>query len=73
MFARDLAGHLQQALDTGHFEQLIMVASPSFLGALRGHLSDRMRKRVCYELDKNITVKSVEDIRSHLPEYLPSL
>lgn len=71
-FARDIARHLQHALDAGRFEQLMVVASPSFLGTLRGHLSDQTRKRVCYELDKNIALHRPEDIRAHLPEYLPS-
>ncbi len=72
-FARDVASHLQDALDAGQYEQLLMVASPSFLGALRGHLSDRVRSTVCYEADKNVTLHSPEDIRARLPEYLPSI
>ena len=71
-FARDVANHLRHALDSGQYEQLLMVASPSFLGALRGQLSERVRKTVCFESDKNVTLNSPEDIRARLPEFLPS-
>jgi protein required for attachment to host cells len=72
-FARYIAGHLQQALDAGRFEQLLLIASPSFLGVLRGQLSSNVQKKTCYELDKNITLLSAEVIRGYLPEYLPGL
>ena len=70
-FARDIVSHLQQAAVAGRFEQLILVASPAFLGALRSHLSDDLRRKVCHELDKNVTLQTPDEIRAHLPELLP--
>lgn len=71
-FARDISVHLQAALDKGNYEQLLLVASPGFLGELRNKLPGRIKDRVCLELNKNITVQSPEEIRAHLPEYLPT-
>ncbi len=72
-FAKRIARHLETARNAKHFEQLLIVSEPSFLGILRQELSDQTRKLVCFELDKNITTHSLEDIRGHLPEYLPDL
>lgn len=72
-FARYLVNFLEQAHNASQFEQLLMIAEPSFLGLLRQHLPEQIKKRVCLELDKNITTLSAADIREHLPEYLPHL
>ncbi|MDO9104329.1 MAG: host attachment protein [Methylovulum sp.] len=71
-FAHSLAKLLEDAFNHQKFAQLLIVAEPSFLGLLRQHLSENVKKHVCFELDKNITLHSVEDIRQHLPEYLPN-
>lgn len=71
-FASRLAKHLEAARSTNRFEQLLIVAEPSFLGLLRNRLPDQARKAVCFELDKNITGQSPEEIRKHLPAYLPN-
>jgi protein required for attachment to host cells len=72
-FARLIAQYLLDAHHAHKFEQLVLVAGASFLGLLRGQLSEQIKKQVCLELDKNITMQNAEDIRKHLPEYLPSL
>lgn len=72
-FARYIAQHLEEARNKNRFEQLIIVAGPSFLGMLRNHLQEQTKKRVCFELDKEITALSAADIRQHLPKYLPNL
>ena len=69
-FAKSLAKHIDEARGKNQFEQLMIVSEPSFLGALRKELTDSSRKMVSFELDKNITTHSVEDIRKHLPERL---
>jgi protein required for attachment to host cells len=72
-FAHRIAKHLEAAHNANKFEQLLIVAEPSFLGLLRSHLPDHIKQHVCFELDKNITTQSAEDIRKHLPQYLPHL
>jgi protein required for attachment to host cells len=71
-FAKEIARHLEEALNAGKYRQLLIVAAPSFLGELRNQTSERVRKLVCFELDKNLATHSAEDIRKHLPEYLPN-
>ncbi|CAA9892378.1 Host cell attachment-required protein [Candidatus Methylobacter favarea] len=71
-FAHQIASYLAAAYKAGKFEQLFIVAEPSFLGLLRSHLPEQIKKQVCFELDKNITTQSAADIRKHLPTYLAS-
>jgi protein required for attachment to host cells len=72
-FAQRLAHYLEDANQANKFDQLAIIAEPSFLGLLRNHLPEQIKKLVCLELDKNITLQSAADIRKHLPTYLPSL
>ncbi len=72
-FANRVAQHIESAHNTKKFEQLLIIAEPSFLGLLRKHLPDHIKTHVNFELDKNITGLSAADIRKHLPDYLPSL
>ena len=71
-FAHRIAHYLEEAHNDKKFEQLLIIAEPSFLGLLRNQLSEQIKKLVCFELDKNITTHSLDDIRKHLPTYLPS-
>ncbi len=71
-FAHRIGHYLEEAHNEKKFEQLLIIAEPSFLGLLRIHLPDQIKKLVCFELDKNITTHSADDIRKHLPTYLPS-
>jgi len=72
-FAHFVATHLEAAHNEHKFDQLLLVAEPSFLGLLRSHLSAQIKKLVCFELDSNIATLTPEEIRTHLPEYLPKL
>ena len=72
IFAHRIAGFLEEAHNEKKFEQLLIIAEPSFLGLLRNQLPEQLKKLVCFELDKNITTHSNDDIRKHLPTYLPS-
>ncbi|MGZ8162359.1 MAG: host attachment protein [Methylobacter sp.] len=71
-FAHQIAHYLAEAYQANKFEQLFIIAEPSFLGLLRNHLPEQIRKQVRFELDKNITTQSAADIRKHLPTYLTS-
>lgn len=72
-FAHRLAQRLEEAHNANKFARLMIIAEPSFLGLLRNCLPELIKKKVCFELDKNITLQSAADIRKHLPEYLPNL
>jgi len=71
-FAHRIAQYLEEAHNEKKFEQLLIIAEPSFLGLLRNQLTEQIKKLVCFELDKNITTHSLDDIRKHLPTFLPS-
>ena len=71
-FAHRIARYLEETHNANRFQQLLMIADPSFLGLLRNQLSENIKKLICFELDKNITTHSVNDIRKHLPTHLPS-
>lgn len=71
-FAHQVAQHLAAAHNANKFEQLLIIAEPSFLGLLRNRLAEHIKTHICFELDKNITHQSAENIRKHLPEYLPN-
>ncbi|MDO9268303.1 MAG: host attachment protein [Methylobacter sp.] len=72
-FAHRIAQYLENAHNQNRFEQLLIVAPPSFLGLLRSHLPEQIKKLVRFELGKEITALSADDIRQHLPQYLPNL
>jgi protein required for attachment to host cells len=72
-FAKQISKHLDQARSSNQFKQLLIVAAPAFLGTLRNHLTDQTKKLVSIEMDKNLTQQKAEEIRGHLPEYLPNM
>jgi len=73
VFAHRVAQYLEDAHNANKFEQLLIIAEPSFLGLLRNQLSEQIKRLVSFELDKNITKHSAADIRQHLPEHLPNI
>jgi len=73
VFAHRVAQYLEDAHNANRFDQLLIVAGPSFLGLLRNQLPEQIKKLVRFELDKEITLLSAADIRQHLPQYLPNL
>ena len=72
-FARDLCKYLEAAHNAQKFRQLIVVASPGFLGHLRKEMSSNVAKVVTLEIDKDIVEQDVDSIRGHLPTILPHL
>jgi len=72
-FARAIARHLEASRVKKDFEQLVIVAAPSFLGLLREQLSATCRKLVAFELNKNLVQQSPDEIRAHLPKLLPAV
>lgn len=73
VFAREIATYLDNALEQKQFDNLAIVAAPSFLGHLRANISKNVKGRVSLEIDKDITQMTVDQIRDHLPERIPVL
>lgn len=72
-FARRIIARLEQGRSKGQFSQLILVASPSFLGILRGNIKNGLAKTIVHQEPKNLTQYDAGAIRKHLPELLPSM
>jgi len=72
-FAKQIAKHLEASYNAKKLERLMVIAAPSFLGLLRDQFSEEINKQVCFELDKNLTTHSTEDIRSHLPAHFTNI
>ena len=65
-FARMLAHHLKDMHNEEHFESLVLVSPPKFLGLLRQHLPKPLDKLVTHSVDKDLTDCPVEEIVSHI-------
>mgnify|MGYP001814559891 CR=1 FL=1 len=65
-FARLLARHLKELHNRQHFEQLILIASPRFLGLLRSELPDSLGQLVSLSIDKDLTTAGVEQIIDYI-------
>jgi protein required for attachment to host cells len=63
-FARRIADVLEPARNEGRFQQLVIVAAPAVLGALRQQLSHATQRQVVAEIDKNMTGQDQADIVS---------
>ena len=66
-FAKRVAQHLCGELNLNKFDNLFVVAAPSFLGDLRGACSNRLQKHIAFSLGKNVVTMSPKEIRSYLP------
>ncbi|TVP89024.1 MAG: host attachment protein [Thioalkalivibrio sp.] len=70
-FARMVADRLKSAHHEGVFKHLVIVASPSFLGALRDVLDRNVAQVVRAEVSKNVVkVEDLAVLRSHLPDFI---
>ncbi len=71
-FALELARFLLKGRNDGHFDALVLIAAPAFLGALRERLDGQTRERVMLEVDKNLVHLDAAALRGYLPERLYS-
>ncbi len=67
-FAAELADFLEAARVAHKFDELVIVAAPTFLGQLRDKLSRAITRLITSQIDKDLTLLSVDDIRTRLPE-----
>jgi protein required for attachment to host cells len=71
VFAREVANFLLQAWQVQRFQHWLLIASPEFLGQLRGVLDPKLKDCICLEMAKDYTQLRPEEIRNRLPERLP--
>lgn len=67
-FATELANLLYAACNKGEFNQLYLIAEPSFLGLLRQHLHANVRKAISAEIAKELTSSPIEAIERHIAD-----
>ena len=65
-FAKMLARHLKDLHNEQHFEQLVLVAPPRFLGLLRKELHKPLGQLVTRTIDKDLTTAGVEEILGYI-------
>jgi len=71
VFSKQVATYLDDARKANKLSRLLIVAAPSFLGELRSHLSSETNNKIVFELNKNLTKQSADEISKHLPTSLP--
>lgn len=65
-FARLLGKHLKALHNEQHFEQLVLIASPRFLGMLRKALPGPLDQLVTRTIDKDLTTADVDTIIDYI-------
>lgn len=66
VFARNISRFLLHGYQDGHFQRLALIASPEFLGVLRAVLDARLMDVVTYEINKDYTQCSGQELFAHL-------
>jgi protein required for attachment to host cells len=72
-FARDISKYLTQAHQEGRFKDLVISASPQFLGALRSFLDPHVKSLVTLELNKDYTHFNAHQLREQLQAHSQTL
>jgi protein required for attachment to host cells len=65
-FARDIAKYLLDAHRDGRYQQLVISASPHFLGELRSLLDPQIKPLIKLEVNKDYTHSSAQELREQL-------
>ncbi len=65
-FAKLLGKHLKELHNQQHFERLILIAPPRFLGLLRKELASPLDSLVSQSIDKDLTTASLEQIIDYI-------
>ena len=66
LFATDLAKELGEAHTHGAFDELVLVAPPKTLGALRQVLDGKVKDSITAELGKDLTHLTIHELGDHL-------
>lgn len=65
-FAKDISHYLMQAHQDGRFKQIILAASPEFLGTLRLNLDPHIKAAIKLEVNKDYTHSNGQQLREQL-------
>jgi protein required for attachment to host cells len=68
-FAKELGKHLKALHNQLHYEELIMVASPRFLGMLRNELDTTIDKLVSRTINKDLLQASIDELIEYIKNY----
>ncbi len=66
LFAKDVAEYLLKAQQEGRYQQLVLAASPEFLGVLRTKLNQQVQQAIKTEVNKDYTHSSGQQLREQL-------
>lgn len=69
-FAGEVCARLETGRQQNAFERLYVLGAPAFLGLMRKHQSNGLRRLIQHEINKDVTTQTPEQIRAQLPEYL---
>jgi protein required for attachment to host cells len=70
VFAKRVAGRVDEGRKAGEVGKLVLVASPRFLGRVRASLSGPSADLVVHTIDKELTQLSADKLAEHLPEFI---
>jgi len=70
IFSKQVAEYLEAGRHAHRFDKLYVLAAPAFLGHLRDHFSTPLSNTIAGSIDKNLVDRDIDEIRSHLPEFL---
>ena len=65
VFAREVGRYLEKARTDHRFDELVLVAPPKFLGALRKELDKEVAKLVVQELPKDLSTFNARDLEAY--------
>ena len=66
VFAREIGRYLDKARTEHRYDELVLIAPPKFLGALRGELGKEVEKLVADDVPKNLAWLNARDLERHL-------
>jgi protein required for attachment to host cells len=69
-FAKEISKFLMDAHQEGRFQQLVISASPQFLGALRTYLDSHIKPLIKLEVNKDYTHSNAQQLREQIHEQL---
>ena len=67
-FAKQICNSIESAGKQGHFDQLVVIAAPAFLGQLRSQLGPATARLIVQEISKNVTRFNTKEIQRYLEE-----
>lgn len=65
-FARSLSGELEKGIDGHAFDAVIITAPPRFLGQLKECLCEKVRRRIAYTMDKDLSLLPLRDVERRI-------